>query len=115
MGHLGAPWLERYSRKNEEKPDLAVDLLQLKKDMVVADLGAGTGYFTYRMAQKCSIVYAVDIQQEMLDLNARQMKKKNINNVKTILRINSNKIYKRMTKFQNVNCRSSGLGLSIQR
>ena len=85
MGHLGAPWLERYSRKNEEKPDLAVDLLQLKKDMVVADLGAGTGYFTYRMAQKCSIVYAVDIQQEMLDLNAKQMKKKNINNVKFIL------------------------------
>ncbi len=85
MGHQGAPWLERYNRKNEEKPDLAIDLLQLTKDMVVADLGAGTGYFTYRMAQKCSIVYAVDIQQEMLDLNSRQMKKKNINNVKFIL------------------------------
>ena len=85
MGHLGASWLERSSRANEESPNLAVDLLDLKKDMIVADFGAGTGYFTSKLARKCSIVYAVDIQQEMLDLNAKQMQNKNINNVKFIL------------------------------
>ena len=85
MGHLGASWLERSSRANEESPNLAVDLLGLKKDMIVADFGAGTGYFTSKLARKCSIVYAVDIQQEMLDLNAKQMRNKNINNVKFIL------------------------------
>ena len=85
MGHLGASWLERSSRANEESPNLAVDLLDLKKDMIVADFGAGTGYFTSKLAGKCSIVYAVDIQQEMLDLNAKQMRNKNINNVKFIL------------------------------
>ena len=85
MGHLGASWLERSSRANEESPNLAVDLLDLKKDMIVADFGAGTGYFTSKLARKCSIVYAVDIQQEMLDLNAKQMLNKNINNVKFIL------------------------------
>ena len=85
MGHLGASWLERSSRANEESPNLAVDLLDLKKDMNIADFGAGTGYFTSKLARKCSIVYAVDIQQEMLDLNAKQMRNKNINNVKFIL------------------------------
>ena len=53
--------------------------------MLVADLGAGTGYFTSKMAPKCSVVYAVDIQQEMLDLNAKQMSKKGIKNVEFIL------------------------------
>ena len=85
MGHLGASWLERSSRANEESPNLAVDLLDVKKDMIIADFGAGTGYFTSKLARKCSIVYAVDIQQEMLDLNAKQMRNKNINNVKFIL------------------------------
>ena len=85
MGHLGASWLERSTRIDEENPNLAVDLLQLRKDMLVADLGAGTGYFTSKMAPKCSIVYAVDIQQEMLDLNAKQMSKKGIKNVEFIL------------------------------
>ena len=89
MGHLGASWLERSTRINEENPNLAVDLLQLRKDMLVADLGAGTGYFTSKMAPKCSVVYAVDIQQEMLDLNAKQMSKKGIKNVEFILGSNN--------------------------
>ena len=89
MGHLGASWLERSTRVDEENPNLAIDLLQLRKDMLVADLGAGTGYFTSKMAPKCSIVYAVDIQQEMLDLNAKQMSKKGIKNVEFILGSNN--------------------------
>jgi ubiquinone/menaquinone biosynthesis C-methylase UbiE len=89
MGHLGASWLERSTRIDEENPNLAIDLLQLRKDMLVADLGAGTGYFTSKMAPKCSVVYAVDIQQEMLDLNAKQMSKKGIKNVEFILGSNN--------------------------
>lgn len=89
MGHLGASWLERSTRVDEENPNLAIDLLQLRKDMLVADLGAGTGYFTSKMAPKCSVVYAVDIQQEMLDLNAKQMSKKGIKNVEFILGSNN--------------------------
>jgi ubiquinone/menaquinone biosynthesis C-methylase UbiE len=89
MGHLGASWLERRTRVDEENPNLAIDLLQLRKDMLVADLGAGTGYFTSKMAPKCSVVYAVDIQQEMLDLNAKQMSKKGIKNVEFILGSNN--------------------------
>ena len=89
MGHLGASWLERKSRVDEENPNLAIDLLQLRKNMLVADLGAGTGYFTSKMAPKCSVVYAVDIQQEMLDLNEKQMIKKGIKNVKFILGSNN--------------------------
>ncbi|MEC7980621.1 MAG: class I SAM-dependent methyltransferase, partial [Candidatus Neomarinimicrobiota bacterium] len=85
MGHFGAPWLERSSRESEENPTLAVDLLQLTKKMVVVDFGAGSGYFTSKLAKQCSIVYAVDVQKEMLDLNASQMKKKGIGNVKYIL------------------------------
>ena len=89
MGHLGASWLERSTRVDEENPNLAIDLLQLRKDMLVADLGAGTGYFTSKLAPKCSVVYAVDIQQEMLDLNAKQMSKKGIKNVEFILGSNN--------------------------
>ena len=85
MGHFGAPWLERSSRESEENPTLAVDLLQLTKKMVVVDFGAGSGYFTSKLAKRCSVVYAVDVQKEMLDLNASQMKKKGIGNVKYIL------------------------------
>ena len=85
MGHFGAPWLERSSRESEENPTLAVDLLQLTKKMVVVDFGAGSGYFTSKLARLCSVVYAVDVQKEMLDLNASQMKKKGIGNVKYIL------------------------------
>ena len=85
MGHFGAGWLERESRSIEENPKLAVDLLNLKKNMVVADFGAGTGYFTSYLATKCSLVFAVDIQPEMLELNKKNMKSKNIKNVEYVL------------------------------
>ena len=72
MGHLGAPWLERNSRVREERTDLLVANLPLEPDADIADIGAGTGYFSFRMARRVpeGTVYAVDIQQEMLDLIA---------------------------------------------
>lgn len=71
MGHQGADWLEREERQQEEKPDLMVESLGVKAGDVVADIGAGTGYVTRRLAEKTGrkgIVYAVDIQPEMLEL-----------------------------------------------
>lgn len=88
MGHQGADWLERPERVEEEKPDQMVELLQLKPGMKVADIGAGTGYISWRMAQKVGAegrVYAVDIQQEMLDLLAKQMEKRGKKNVEGVL------------------------------
>ena len=85
MGHFGAAWLERKSRSVEENPKLAVKLLNLKKNMIVADFGAGTGYFTSHLAEQCSLVFAVDIQPEMIELNKKNMKSKNLKNVEYIL------------------------------
>ncbi len=81
MGHMGAPWLDRSSREKEERPDLVIEALNLDRTQIVADFGAGSGYFTHRIASKCSLVYAVDIQKEMLVLNKKKMEEKNIKNV----------------------------------
>jgi ubiquinone/menaquinone biosynthesis C-methylase UbiE len=88
MGHQGADWLERPERVEEEKPDALVELLELKPGMNVADIGAGTGYISWRMAQKVGAegrVYAVDIQQEMLEMLAKQMEKRGVKNVEGVL------------------------------
>ena len=78
MGHRAAWWLERRSRAREEAPDRAVQAMQLTTDAVVADIGAGSGYFTFRMAAlvPAGRVYAVDIQSEMLDIIREQMQRR---------------------------------------
>src|SRR3989454_5203975 len=88
MGHEAADWLERPERENEERPDLLLNALKLKPGDAVADIGAGTGYFTRRMARLVGnkgLVHAVDIQQEMLDLLSNKMAELNISNVKPML------------------------------
>ena len=52
MGHQGAGWLERSSRESEEQPRKVIAALKLKPDSVVADIGAGTGYFSFRIASQ---------------------------------------------------------------
>lgn len=88
MSHLGAPWLEREEREEEERPSRLVEALDLKPGQVVADVGAGSGYFSWRMAQKVGAggrVYATDIQPEMLTLLKTQMASRGITNVVPIL------------------------------
>lgn len=68
MGHSGIDWLVRASRKNEEDPDRAVQGLELAPDAVVADIGSGSGYYTFRIAPLVpkGKVIGVDIQPEMV-------------------------------------------------
>ncbi|MAW28792.1 MAG: SAM-dependent methyltransferase [Gammaproteobacteria bacterium] len=87
MGHLGAGWLERSSRMREERTDLLIRRLPLSEDSVVADIGAGTGYFTFPVARRVpkGRVYAVDIQTEMLDIIAARQTDLGIRNIVPVL------------------------------
>ncbi|MCJ8281668.1 MAG: methyltransferase [Rivularia sp. ALOHA_DT_140] len=87
MGHRGAMWLERPSREAQEKPSKIVNALDLKDTDVVAYIGAGTGYMSFRIAPKVldGKVFAVDIQPEMLDIIDFYKKETKINNVEPVL------------------------------
>ncbi|MEO1340395.1 MAG: class I SAM-dependent methyltransferase [Cyanobacteria bacterium J06635_13] len=87
MGHQAMMWLERESRQEQEKPDLTVENLHLKPDDVVADIGAGSGYFSFRMAQQVpqGKVYAVDIQPEMLEAIRDRQSDRLVTNIETVL------------------------------
>lgn len=75
MGHQGASWLERSQREREERTDLLITALGLNPGDAVADIGAGTGYFVFRMSPLVpqGKVFAVDIQPEMLDIISSRM------------------------------------------
>jgi ubiquinone/menaquinone biosynthesis C-methylase UbiE len=84
----GAPWLDRRERVDEENPDLALRLLRIKKGATVADIGAGSGYITIRMAKivgPMGKVYASDIQAGMLTLLQQNVTKAKLENVVPVL------------------------------
>lgn len=88
MGWQGAPWLEREERDIEEAPDTAVDALDLKAGQTVADIGAGSGYMSIRMAKRVGPtgrVLAEDIQPEMIDILKQRLTKERITNVTPVL------------------------------
>ena len=88
MTYHGAEWLERPERVREEGPDLVLKTLDLTEGMVVADVGAGTGYYARRIAQRIGargVVYAVEIQPEMLSLLEREAAVRGISNIKPVL------------------------------
>lgn len=87
MGHLGAGWLERPSRIGEEQPDAAIAAIDLQPTDVVADIGAGTGYFTFRISPLVpqGQVLAVDLQPEMLEILADLKQANAATNVEPIL------------------------------
>src|SRR3954471_16288275 len=69
MGYQGADWLDREERDIEEAPDRALDALDIATGATVADIGAGSGYITVRMARRVGPsgkVYAEDIQPQMV-------------------------------------------------
>jgi cyclopropane fatty-acyl-phospholipid synthase-like methyltransferase len=88
MGVGGADWLVRPEREAEEQPDRALDLIGIAKGSTVADVGAGNGYITWRMAQRVGPtgkVYANDIQPEMLRMLERNIKQRKLDNVTPVL------------------------------
>lgn len=87
MGHQGAGWLERPSRDRDEQPDQVIAALNLNPTDVVADIGAGTGYFTFRISPQVpqGKVFAVDVQPEMLEFLRYVQKQKQASNVELIL------------------------------
>lgn len=87
MGHEGAYWLERPSRLLQEKPDLAIAALNLPADAVIADIGAGTGYMSLRLAVQApeGKVLAVDIQPEMIEFIKAAKQEHHIDNLETVL------------------------------
>ena len=87
MGHRGAPWLERKARASEELPDQVVHAMGLRTDAKVADIGAGTGYFTFRIAPlvPAGRVYAVDIQPEMIEIIGERIRRGTQENVIPVL------------------------------
>ncbi|HTS60668.1 MAG TPA: class I SAM-dependent methyltransferase [Candidatus Acidoferrales bacterium] len=88
MGPGGADWLVRPERESEEQPDRALDLVGIAKGFTIADIGAGAGYITWRLAERTGPtgkVYANDIQPEMLDLLRRNMRRRHLENVEPVL------------------------------
>ncbi len=84
MSYRGADWLERSNRAVEEEPDRLVELMDLDSEDVVADIGAGTGYFSRRIARRVAPagkVYAVDIQPQMLDRLNELARREGIENI----------------------------------
>ncbi len=88
MGHQAAGWLERPEREQEEQPAKLLRALKLKAGDVVADVGAGSGYYSFRLAPLVGPrgkVLAVDIQQEMLDIIGKRMKERGVRNIEPVL------------------------------
>ncbi len=88
MGWQGAAWLERDEREREERSDLLLPELWLSPGMVVADIGAGTGYYARRMASlvgATGLVYAVDVQPEMVAMLSALTKRRGLGQIKPVL------------------------------
>ena len=88
MGVGGAGWLERSEREQEEEPEKALKALEIQPGSTLADIGAGTGYFSIRMAKITGPggkVYANDIQPQMLALLRKNAAREGINNMEFVL------------------------------
>ena len=88
MGPGGVPWLERPEREAEERPQLLIEALAIKPGQTVADLGAGSGYYSFRIAAlvgKQGKVLAIDVEPRMLRIIAERARREQIANVVTVL------------------------------
>jgi SAM-dependent methyltransferase len=88
MGSGGAGWLVRPEREAEEHPDAALAAIGVARGSTVADIGAGAGYMTWRLAERVGPsgkVYANDIQPSMLDLLRKNMEQRKLGNVEAVL------------------------------
>ncbi|MTB50046.1 methyltransferase domain-containing protein [Lewinella sp. W8] len=86
MGHQAAGWLERPEREREENVSQAIENMEIQPDEHIADIGAGSGYYTFRMARKAprGKVYAVDLQPEMLAIMRERIAREEVENVELV-------------------------------
>jgi len=87
MSHYGISWLERPEREKEERVTLLLKNMDLKQGMVVADIGAGSGYHAVRMSKMVGDgkIYAVDVEPKMIEYLDKRIKDEHITNIKTVL------------------------------
>ncbi len=87
MGHPAINWLERPERESEEAPDKVIHLIKLRPDEILADIGAGSGYYSLRLAKKFpkSQIIAIDIQEEMLAFLDEKISQSHTQNIRTHL------------------------------
>ena len=87
MGHLAIDWLERPERESEEAPSMAIAMLDLRDTDILADIGAGSGYYSLQLAKQRpkGKVIAVDIQPEMINFLENRKAQLGITNVETHL------------------------------
>ncbi len=87
MGPGGILWLERSERETEEQPQLVIDALEIQPGQTVADLGAGSGYYSFRIAPlvgPAGKVLAVDIEPAMLEVIAQRTRREQVANIATV-------------------------------
>lgn len=84
MGPGGIPWLDRPERESEEKPTEVIKAMKLRGNEVIADLGAGSGYFTFRLAPKAGKVLAVELQDEMIATLHQRATEQRVSNVEVV-------------------------------
>ncbi len=86
MDAAGASWLERNTRNEEENTSLAINKLPINSKSVVADIGAGSGYYSFKIAKKVKEgkVYAVEIQDEFIDILKNTKQQKKVENIEVV-------------------------------
>lgn len=86
MGSAGIPWLDRDERQDEENTNLAISKIEISPSAIIADIGAGTGYYSFKLATKVpqGKVYAVEVQDEMIKQLNERKEKLHINNIEVV-------------------------------
>jgi precorrin-6B methylase 2 len=87
MGPGGIPWLEREERETEERPQQAIEALEIRPGQTIADLGAGSGYYSFRIAPlvgPSGKVLAIDVEPTMLSVIADRARRERITNIETV-------------------------------
>jgi SAM-dependent methyltransferase len=88
MHYTGAPWLVRESRQREEDCRMLIEALDIRPGQVVCDMGCGNGFYTLELARRVGprgLVYAVDVQPEMLHMLAERLAREGVRNVRPVL------------------------------
>jgi len=88
MGPGGVIWLERPEREVEERPQRVIDAFEIQPGQTIADLGAGSGYYSFRIAPLLGDkgqMLAIDVEPRMLQIISERARRTGVNNLTTVL------------------------------